>query len=106
MEKEKFDEFEKVAKPVSDFIRKNYDMHTTVIITETTAKVVRDDIGVPIIKAKEKYLTCELVNELKKQEAVSLMMVEPYKEIEIFIDGKKQDLKVEKGPVNILIIED
>ena len=48
----------------------------------------------------------ELVNELKKQEAVHSMIVEPYKKIEIFIDGKKQDLNVETGPVNILIIED
>ena len=43
-----FDEFEKLVKPISEFIRKKYDMHTTVIITETTAKVVRDDIGMPI----------------------------------------------------------
>ncbi len=47
---EKFDEFEKIAKPVSDFIRKKYDMHTTVIITDSFAKIVRDDIGMPINK--------------------------------------------------------
>lgn len=43
-----FDEFEKLARPISDYIRKNYDMHTTVVITSDHAKIVRDDIGLPI----------------------------------------------------------
>lgn len=41
-------EFEELAKPISEFIIKHYDPHTTVIITDGHAKVVRDDIGVPI----------------------------------------------------------
>ena len=48
MEEEKFNEFEKIVKPVSDFIRKKYDIHTTVIITDSAAKIVKDDIGIPI----------------------------------------------------------
>ena len=48
MKEDKFNEFEKIVKPVSDFIRKKYDMYTTVIITDSFAKIVRDDTGIPI----------------------------------------------------------
>lgn len=44
----KLNELEELAKPISEFIIKHYDPHTTVIITDSHAKVVRDDIGVPI----------------------------------------------------------
>ena len=48
METEKFEKFEKLVKPISNFIKENYDSHTTIIITDNHAKVVRDDIGIPI----------------------------------------------------------
>lgn len=46
--KEQFEEFEKIVTPVSEFIKKHYDMHTTAIVTDSNAKIVRDDIGTPI----------------------------------------------------------
>lgn len=48
---EDIEEFEKIVKPVSDFIIKKYGKHATAIITDSIAKVVIDDIGTPIKRA-------------------------------------------------------
>ncbi len=50
--------------------------------------------------------TAKLVEELAKREAVQHLFTEPYKEIEILVGGKKQDLQINEGPVNILIVWD
>ncbi len=54
----------------------------------------------------EEFTTEQLVEELKKREAVQHIFTEPYKRIELFIGDKKQDLQINEGPVNILIIWD
>lgn len=49
---EEFDKFYELVKPVSDYLRENYDPHTTVIITDEIAKIVTDNISVPIKKCE------------------------------------------------------
>ncbi|MGN1012295.1 MAG: hypothetical protein ACI4ON_00470 [Clostridia bacterium] len=48
--KREIDKFNQIAKPISEFLRKNYNMHATAIITDSNAKIVIDDIGTPTIK--------------------------------------------------------
>ena len=52
------------------------------------------------------FKTVDLMNELISREAVQHLFTEPYKEIELFVGKKKQDLQINEGPVNILIIWD
>ena len=47
--KEKIVELNKIAKPVINFIKNNYNPHTTVIINEDSIKVVTDEINIPLI---------------------------------------------------------
>ena len=54
----------------------------------------------------KKATTEELVEELKTRIAVQHLFTEPYEEIEIFVGKKKQDLQMNEGPVNILIVWD
>jgi hypothetical protein len=54
----------------------------------------------------KKFKTCELVEELKRREAVQHLFTKPYEKIEILVGGKKQDLQINEGPVNILIVWD
>lgn len=42
-------ELSEMAKPVIDFIKNNYNPHTTVIINEDSIKVVTDEINIPLI---------------------------------------------------------
>ena len=46
---EKIAELNKIAKPVINFIKNNYNPHTTVIINEDRIKVVTDEINIPLI---------------------------------------------------------
>lgn len=46
---EKITELNKIAKPVINFIKNNYNPHTTVIINEDSIKVVTDEINIPLI---------------------------------------------------------
>ncbi len=46
---EKIVELSEMAKPVIDFIKNNYNPHTTVIINEDSIKVVTDEINIPLI---------------------------------------------------------
>lgn len=46
---EKIVELKKIAKPVINFIKNNYNPHTTVIINEDSIKVVTDEINIPLI---------------------------------------------------------
>ncbi len=54
----------------------------------------------------KKFTTEDLVEELKTREAVQHIFTEPYKKIELLVDNKKQDLQMNEGPVNILIVWD
>lgn len=46
---EKIVELNEMAKPVINFIKNNYNPHTTVIINEDSIKVVTDEINIPLI---------------------------------------------------------
>lgn len=46
MEKQK--EIEKITRPIIEYIKNNYNPHTTVIINENCIKVVADEISIPI----------------------------------------------------------
>lgn len=46
---EKIVELNKIAKPVINFIKNNYNPHTTVTINEDSIKVVTDEINIPLI---------------------------------------------------------
>lgn len=41
------DEFEKLAKPLAQYLRKNFTPHDTVIVTSQYAKLVSDELCVP-----------------------------------------------------------
>ena len=44
----KIEELVKISEPIIDFLKKNYNPHTTVIISEDSIKVVSDEIVIPI----------------------------------------------------------
>ncbi|NFN14645.1 hypothetical protein FDB56_06955 [Clostridium botulinum] len=44
---------EEVCKPVVDYLKKNYDPHCAVVITDSQIRLVRDEIGIPIGTAQE-----------------------------------------------------
>lgn len=54
----------------------------------------------------EEIKTCELVNELSKREGVQEIIVEPYENIEIITETKRQALGIAQGPARILVIWD
>lgn len=45
---EKSKEIEKIAKPIIDYMKNNYNPHTTVIINENCINVVSDEIYILI----------------------------------------------------------
>lgn len=47
---EKITKLNKISEPVIDFIKENYNPHTTVIISEDSIKVVTDEINIPLIR--------------------------------------------------------
>lgn len=49
MEIEKLSELEQISKPLIDFIKENYNPHTSVVINEDSIKVVTDEINIPLI---------------------------------------------------------
>jgi len=40
-------ELEKLAKPLVDYLRKNHNPHTTIVITDDRVVVTEDIIGIP-----------------------------------------------------------
>ena len=46
---EKIKELKKIANPIINYIKENYNPHTTVIIGEDSIKVVTDEISIPLI---------------------------------------------------------
>lgn len=54
----------------------------------------------------EEFKTCELIEELKKREAVQSIWIEPYKEFKVISDKEEQVLNVNKGPAQILVVWD
>lgn len=51
--KEELKKLEEVCKPVVDYLKKNYDPHCTVVITDSQIRLVRDEIGIPVRTAQE-----------------------------------------------------
>ena len=49
MEIAKLKELEQIAKPLIDFIKENYNPHTSIVINEDSIKVVIDEINIPLI---------------------------------------------------------
>lgn len=43
-------ELEKLAKPLVDYLRKNHNPHTTIVITDDRVVVTEDIIGIPFPK--------------------------------------------------------
>jgi hypothetical protein len=44
----KIQELESICRTVSDYLKQNYDTHTTVMITDSHIKLVHDEIGIPV----------------------------------------------------------
>lgn len=44
---EKIKKLEQIAKPLVDFIKENYNPHTSIVISENCIKVVSDEINIP-----------------------------------------------------------
>lgn len=42
-------ELTKISEPVINFIKENYNPHTTIIISEDSIKVVTDEMNIPLI---------------------------------------------------------
>lgn len=47
-------EFKKLVAPIQEWLKKNYNPHTTVVITSDFAKVVVDEFGCPANKSDDK----------------------------------------------------
>ena len=47
-DKEKIEELEELSKPLVEYIKKYYDFHTSIIISEDFIRLVRDEIGIPV----------------------------------------------------------
>ena len=45
-EEQKLREFEKLCKPVADYLRKNCSPHEMILITSQSAKLVSDELGI------------------------------------------------------------
>ena len=50
MKDKKMQELEELCKPVSEYLKKNWDPHCTVVITDSHIKLVRDDMGMPVLE--------------------------------------------------------
>lgn len=46
---EELKKIEPIAKPLIDFIKQNYNPHTSIVINEDSIKVVTDEINIPLI---------------------------------------------------------
>ena len=51
--KSKMDKLEELCRPISDYLRNNYNIHSTVVITDDMIKLVRDEIGIPVNRDSE-----------------------------------------------------
>lgn len=45
---EKIDNLLEISKPIINFLKENYNPHTTIIISQYSIKVVIDEINIPI----------------------------------------------------------
>lgn len=46
---EKIEEIEKLTKPIVEYLKKNYNPHTSLIIDSNNIRVVSDEISIPIL---------------------------------------------------------
>ena len=46
-------ELNKLCKPIVEFLKENYDCHTTIIISQDGVKMIQDEIGIPINEEEE-----------------------------------------------------
>jgi hypothetical protein len=46
-------ELEELCKPVAEYLKKNWDPHCTVVITDSHIRLVRDEMGIPVRTAQE-----------------------------------------------------
>lgn len=47
------DELEKLAKPLSDYLRENYHPHTSIIVTDERVTVLEDVFSIPFCREKK-----------------------------------------------------
>lgn len=94
------------AKPLLELLKEKYNMHTSIIVSMDKIKIVTDEISCPIKVEEEKVFTCELVEELKKREAVQCIEADLDKEIKVIVGDKEQVLQINKGPAIVLVVWD
>lgn len=113
-------ELEEICKPVVEYLKKNYDPHCTVVITDSHIKLVRDEIGIPVKTAPEvpvqeqssqmiKPLNdCKWISELAEQIANCLTTQSiPLKEsINIQVDSEALSEVLKKLPKKNVAIHD
>lgn len=46
---EKIKEIEEITKPIIEYLKNNYNSHTSIIIDRDSIRVVSDEISIPII---------------------------------------------------------
>ena len=45
---DKIEEIEKITKPIVEYLKKNYNPHTSVIIDCNSIRVVSDEVSIPL----------------------------------------------------------
>lgn len=55
---EELKKIEQIAKPLIDFIKQNYNPHTSIVINEDSIKVVTDEINIPL---SEELTNCRFI---------------------------------------------
>ncbi|AGF56423.1 hypothetical protein B0P06_005312 [Clostridium saccharoperbutylacetonicum] len=48
MENKEIEKLQELCKPVTEYLKNNWDPHCTVVITDNHIKLVRDEIGCPM----------------------------------------------------------
>ncbi len=49
---DKIKEIEKISKPLVEYLKKNYNPHTSIIIDENYIRVVSDEVSIPLKSKK------------------------------------------------------
>lgn len=59
-------ELEKLAKPLVDYLRKNHNPHTTIVITDDRVVVTEDIIGIPFPKQRTEIKIYRPIDIIRK----------------------------------------
>lgn len=67
---------EELCKPIAEYLKQNHDPYCSVIISDSHIKLLRDEIGIPILESEMKKM-----NEFKKEVAQAVPVQEQLNKI-------------------------